>query len=786
MPRLTDKTAITTIEDSDLMHVVDVSDTSSSPLGTSKKATLNQIKNFIGGDEATLGPWDAEVDNSGILPGHYVNVGAATAAGKKYINVTTACTETDHSVLAKDTYIFFSEGGSIDFGAYRIDLDALYSISFEGLHPRETQIIYTPTTNGLSLVHNGNSAAENYSQGYLRNIRYENRGTASDTPLFSSTNIDVKVYGSHIFAGNADNAGIILSGIFPYGENIIVESSGSNSTNAFNGLIAVINGLFLINAHVTGSTNFASNAGGYISDIKCAALAPATEVRIEFMGHISQLSTTGAGSVYFKASGGGGHPYYEDINLGNGTFDCNSQDNCIAESIVGVNSFITTGSDDWDFSSCEFGGTPTLNGDRNKYDRCVFSGNVSIAGDNTNLSESTFSGDITINSGSDSTVIVSSSCAGSYTNSGTGVIRAANDATIGNDYDGAHDGAYEALVGTGETYTTLQAALDAGHKRIATTSALVLSADVVFPAGTFYIFLGDVMSCGDSSFDLNSVLGTNIHMVGISGMADVIQYSPSTGHALFINDDGTQTLIFENLTFLNSGSVANTPVSENAIVKYSNCSVQAGNADNAGVNLPISDSYFVQSSVGGGASSTNAFQVITGSSAADECVVSNSFFFGGADVSVTNAKRVKFMGCHFNASNLTLASSCVDTVISGCTSEGSPTFTDNTTSSIKSGNDGTFGNDYDFVIKSTSTTPYSASINEAIKVDATSGNIVVDLPTAVGLSGKHIFIKKMDASSNTVTLDGNGTETIDNDATYVISSKNESVSIMSDGANWLI
>ena len=128
----------------------------------------------------------------------------------------------------------------------------------------------------------------------------------------------------------------------------------------------------------------------------------------------------------------------------------------------------------------------------------------------------------------------------------------------------------------------------------------------------------------------------------------------------------------------------------------------------------------------------------------------------------------------------------MDTVISGCTSEGSPTFTDNTTSSIKSGNDGTFGNDYDFVIKSTSTTPYSASINEAIKVDATSGNIVVDLPTAVGLSGKHIFIKKMDASSNTVTLDGNGTETIDNDATYVISSKNESVSIMSDGANWLI
>jgi hypothetical protein len=43
MPKLTDKTELTAAADSDLVHIVDISDTTSSAVGTSKKITLTNI-----------------------------------------------------------------------------------------------------------------------------------------------------------------------------------------------------------------------------------------------------------------------------------------------------------------------------------------------------------------------------------------------------------------------------------------------------------------------------------------------------------------------------------------------------------------------------------------------------------------------------------------------------------------------------------------------------------------------------------------------------------------------
>lgn len=73
-----------------------------------------------------------------------------------------------------------------------------------------------------------------------------------------------------------------------------------------------------------------------------------------------------------------------------------------------------------------------------------------------------------------------------------------------------------------------------------------------------------------------------------------------------------------------------------------------------------------------------------------------------------------------------------------------------------------------------------------VSVDASGGNITIALPPAASRTGREYFIKKVDASANTVTIDGDGAETIDGAATKVISNQNTSVTVGSTGSSWLI
>lgn len=72
-----------------------------------------------------------------------------------------------------------------------------------------------------------------------------------------------------------------------------------------------------------------------------------------------------------------------------------------------------------------------------------------------------------------------------------------------------------------------------------------------------------------------------------------------------------------------------------------------------------------------------------------------------------------------------------------------------------------------------------------ILCDATSGNITVSLPTAVG-SQAAFNIKKIDSSSNTVIIDPNGAQTIDGESTVTIYDDDDFVQVQSDGTNWVI
>ena len=82
--------------------------------------------------------------------------------------------------------------------------------------------------------------------------------------------------------------------------------------------------------------------------------------------------------------------------------------------------------------------------------------------------------------------------------------------------------------------------------------------------------------------------------------------------------------------------------------------------------------------------------------------------------------------------------------------------------------------------------PYTVTaLNHTILCNAVSGNMTINLPTAVGISGRIYNIKKIDTGTNTVTIDANGSETIDGYLTVVISDKSN-ICIQSDGSNWQV
>lgn len=70
--------------------------------------------------------------------------------------------------------------------------------------------------------------------------------------------------------------------------------------------------------------------------------------------------------------------------------------------------------------------------------------------------------------------------------------------------------------------------------------------------------------------------------------------------------------------------------------------------------------------------------------------------------------------------------------------------------------------------------------------DASSGAITVTLPAASGNDGRHYHIKKIDSSGNAVTIDGNGSETVDGETTQAIAVQYNSIQLVCDGSVWHI
>lgn len=83
------------------------------------------------------------------------------------------------------------------------------------------------------------------------------------------------------------------------------------------------------------------------------------------------------------------------------------------------------------------------------------------------------------------------------------------------------------------------------------------------------------------------------------------------------------------------------------------------------------------------------------------------------------------------------------------------------------------------------TTTFTVGRHEtAFLCDATAGAITANLPPAASSLGRVIVAKKVDASGNAVTLDGNGSETIDGATTLALPAQWDKATLVCDGAAW--
>lgn len=84
------------------------------------------------------------------------------------------------------------------------------------------------------------------------------------------------------------------------------------------------------------------------------------------------------------------------------------------------------------------------------------------------------------------------------------------------------------------------------------------------------------------------------------------------------------------------------------------------------------------------------------------------------------------------------------------------------------------------------TANYTAAANDFVDGNASGGAFTVTLPTAASIAGKRIAVRKNESSLNAVTVDADGSETINGSLTFVLTIQDDIVYLVSDGTNWMI
>jgi hypothetical protein len=92
----------------------------------------------------------------------------------------------------------------------------------------------------------------------------------------------------------------------------------------------------------------------------------------------------------------------------------------------------------------------------------------------------------------------------------------------------------------------------------------------------------------------------------------------------------------------------------------------------------------------------------------------------------------------------------------------------------------------DLVVQNKTAAYTVLSTDGVVLGDASGGAFTFTLPTAASISGRLITLMKTDSSANRITIDGNGSETINGDTTRILGAQYSFLRLVSDGTNWLI
>lgn len=84
------------------------------------------------------------------------------------------------------------------------------------------------------------------------------------------------------------------------------------------------------------------------------------------------------------------------------------------------------------------------------------------------------------------------------------------------------------------------------------------------------------------------------------------------------------------------------------------------------------------------------------------------------------------------------------------------------------------------------TTTTLSRLNDIVLADATAGSITLTLELANTNPGQVHYIKKVDATANTVTIIGQAGETIDGAASQTLVAQYDALILISDGQNWFL
>ncbi len=233
----------------------------------------------------------------------------------------------------------------------------------------------------------------------------------------------------------------------------------------------------------------------------------------------------------------------------------------------------------------------------------------------------------------------------------------------------------------------------------------------------------------------NSILNSDVS----AGAA--IAYSKLNLANSIVNADvsATAAIAYSKLNLANS--IVNADVSASAAIARSKLGTGTANyvVINDGGGLFSSESALAVVRGGTGQSSYNSGQLLIGTSAGG---LAKANLSAGSNITITNG----------------------DGTITIAATGGSSTYTVNPESS-------------NYTILTS---------DQVILADSSGGGFTLTLPTASGNTGLFFVIKKVSTDGNSVTIDANGSQTIDGELTQILTAPYTSISIISDGSNWLI